>query len=303
MNASPSGWTDRPVYTLPFPEVCFDVASTDDVVARAYDFGGTGHPFVVGHATGLHSHAYAPLIERLRHHFHCYAIDVRAQGQATSPANGNFSWDGITEDFCRGLDALELSGRGDVFGVGHSQGGYSLISGERHRPGTFGGIFGYEPVIFPRTFDSGPNDNGMAVAARRRRDVFASKQSAYENFKAKPPLSEIDDECLRAYVEYGFNASLDPETGEPCVRLACRPEDEASLFECANTDLIDHLDEIKTRVIIGCGEFTGDHFKEITPLQAQNLSNGTLQAFPGRSHFGLLERTEEMAATIVEMFL
>lgn len=271
-------------------------------MAKAYDFGGVGRPFIVGHATGLHSHAYAPLVARLRPWFHCYAIDVRGQGQATAPLSGNFSWDGITEDFARGLDALGLSTRGDVLGFGHSQGGYSVISAELHRPGTFAGIFVYEPVIFPRTFNSAASDNAMATAARRRRDVFESKQSAYENFKAKPPFSGIDDDCLRAYVEFGFQNNTNPATGIPCVRLLCRPENEAALFECANTELIDHLDEIKTQVIVGCSEFTGEHFKMIAPLQVERLTNGTLQTFPGRSHFGPLERCDDMARQIVEMF-
>ena len=292
-----------PLYVLPFPAESFEVPSTDGVIARAYDFGGTGRPFVLGHATGLHTRAYAPLIEALRPKFHCFAVDVRAQGQATPPSNRNFSWEGISEDFCRGLDVLELSGRGDVFGVGHSQGGYSLISGERNRPGTFAGIFGFEPVIFPSTFSNGPaSNNAMALAARRRRDVFGSRQSAYANYRTKPPFSGIDDACLRAYVEFGFEESADPSTGAPCVRLVCRPEDEAALFECSTTDLADHLDEIKTRVIIGCSEFTGDHFKALAPIQAERLPYGELRMFPGRTHFGLLERCDEMAAQIIEMF-
>jgi Alpha/beta hydrolase family len=289
------------IYALPFPETAHDVASTDGVIAKAYDFGGQGAPLVFGHATGLHGHTYAPLIERLRNDFHCYAIDVRAQGGATSPTNGNLAWTGIAEDFARGLDVLQLSGRGDVFGVGHSQGGFSVLSGEVSRPGTYAGAFGFEPVIFPPTFDSTQGDNKMSSAARRRREVFASKQAAYDNFKAKLPFSGIDDDCLRAYVQYGFE-SIENDAGEPSVRLVCRGEEEATLFENAATDLIDQLHRFAFPVTIGLSEFTGEHFRILTENQVTNLGNGTLMHFPGRSHFGLLERVDDMAQIITAMF-
>jgi pimeloyl-ACP methyl ester carboxylesterase len=290
------------LYDLPFPEIAYDVESTDDVIARAYDFGGNGAPLVFGHATGLHSHTYAPLMARLRHQFHCYAIDVRAQGGATSPSNGNLAWSGIAEDFARGLDVLDLSGRGDVFGIGHSQGGFSVLSAEVSRRGTFAGAFGFEPVIFPPRFDSTAGDNKMAGAARRRREVFESKRAAYDNFRGKLPFSGIDDECLRAYVQFGFE-SIEMENGEPSVRLVCRGADEATLFENAPSELINHLYSFAFPVTIGISEFTNDHFRVFTASQVENLENGTLMQFPGRSHFGLLERVDEMADIIVKMFM
>ncbi len=288
------------LYDLPFPETTYDVASTDGVIAKAYDFGGHGAPLVFGHATGLHSHTYAPLIARVRDHFHCYAIDVRAQGGATSPSNGNLAWAGIAEDFARGLDLLGLSGRGDVLGIGHSQGGFSVLSAEVCRRGTYAGAFGFEPVIFPPQFDSTAGDNKMAGAARRRREVFESKRAAYDNFRAKLPFSGIDDECLRAYVQFGFEP-IDTD-GEPSVRLVCRGADEATLFENAPSDLINHLHTFAFPVTIGISEFTNDHFRVFTRSQVDNLGNGTLMEFPGRSHFGLLERVDEMASIIIKMF-
>jgi hypothetical protein len=292
---------EEPLYVLPFPEAVYDVASTDGVVAKAYDFGGTGAPIIIGHATGLHVHTYAPLIERLRTNFHCYGVDVRAQGRATSPTNGNLAWSGIAEDFARGLDVLKLSGRGDVYGVGHSQGGFSVLSGEVSRPGTYAAAFGFEPVIFPPDYNSIQGNNQMSEAARRRREVFETKHAAYDNYKRKLPFSNIDDDCLRAYVEYGFEA-ISTNDGEPSVRLVCRGEEEALLFENAPNDLIHRLPEITFPVTIGISEFTGDHFRVLTENQVKALGNGTLMQFPSRSHFGLLERIDEMAEIIVKMF-
>ena len=282
-----------------------DVPSTNGVLAKAYDFGGNGRPFVLGHATGLHAHMYAPLLEVLRQQFHCYAVEVRGQGAATIPIDGNFSWAGITEDFVRGLVALNLSGRGDVLGMGHSQGGYSVLSAALALPGTFAGLFCFEAIVFPPEFDQGQGDSGMATNARKRREVFPSKQAAYDNYKAKLPFSSIDDECLRAYVEYGFDDNLEHDHSDgttSSVRLRCRANSEAELFSNARTGLFSRLPEIECPTAIGYSDFSGEHFKLAAVKQAEELPKGTLHRFAGRSHFGPFERSVEFANDAINLF-
>jgi pimeloyl-ACP methyl ester carboxylesterase len=300
VSASPSA---APLFVLPFEERVVHVPSVDGVTAVAYDFGGVGQPFVIGHATGLHAHMYAPLIALLRERFHCYAVEVRGQGAATIPVDGNFSWLRLTEDFSVGLDALGLSGRGDVLGMGHSQGGYSVLSSALARPGTFAAIFAFEAVIMPVEFDQAQGDNLMAAAARRRREIFDSKQAAYDNFRAKPPFSGIDDDCLRAYVEYGFEANPDPtDSAESSVRLRCRASSEADLFQNARTHFFTRLGEITCPTTIGCSDLTGEHFKIATASQAEAIPHGRLRTFAGRSHFGPFERVPAFVSETVSLF-
>jgi pimeloyl-ACP methyl ester carboxylesterase len=287
-----------PLYEPPFEETERPVPSSDGVTARAYDWGGDGPPLVFAHATGLHAHCYAPLAHRLRDRFHCYAIDVRGQGKATAPASGDFGWDGLADDFSNALDLLALSGRGDVYGVGHSQGGGMVMMAEGRRPGTFRAIYGFEPVVFPPAFDSTQGDNFMAAAARRRREVFGSREEAYENYRAKPPLNGIDDECLRAYVEYGFE-DLDDGT----VRLRCRGENEARIFESARSSSTDVCANVHCPTTVALSEHTNLGFMTFVPLQAEALPHGHLVHMAGRSHFGLLERIDEMAEIIATTFL
>lgn len=276
------------------PEAVTWVESTGSVTIPVYDFGGDGPPLLICHATGLHAHVHLPLVARLRDRFHCVAIDVRGQGSAGSPADGDFRWEGVTADVCAALDALGWSGRGDVRGIGHSQGGFAVISAAVERPGTFARIFGFEPVIFPYR-GSQEGDNMMAAAARRRRARFASAQEAYDNYRSKPPFGSIDDDCLRAYIDWGFVD--DPEGG---ITLRCLPEHEARLFEGSNTPFFDRLPELDVPTVFAVAELTNDGFATFVPQQAELAPRGQLMRFPGRTHFGLLERVDEMAHVVAD---
>ncbi len=298
LPTAPLGRT--PLYSLPFPEAVRWFPSTDGVQIPSYDWGGDGPPLIIAHATGLHGHTYAPLAARLRARFHCYAIDIRGQGDAGVPDDGDFEWTGIANDFTAVLDGLGLSGRGDVFGIGHSQGGYSILQGELRRPGTFAGLFGFEPVVFtlPEGVVYSSSDSAMVIQAQKRREVFASREAAYANYASKPPFSLIDDDALRAYVEWGFD---DLEDGTS--RLKCRTANEGALFAHSQTDTLNHLHEIGCHVILGLSENTAPNFIESVPDQHRRLKNSELLRFPTRTHFGILEGIDEMAEIITRSFL
>ena len=293
--------TERtPLYALPFSETVRRFASSGGLQIPSYDWGGDGPPLVIAHATGLHGHTYAPLAERLRSRFHCYAIDLRGQGDAGVPNDGNFGWGGVADDFTAVLDGLGLSGRGDVYGIGHSQGGYSILQGELLRPGTFAGLFGFEPVVFtvPEGHEFNVTDSAMVIQARKRREVFESREAAYENYKSKPPFSRIDDDALRAYVEWGFD-DLDDGTW----RLKCRTANEAALFSNSQTDTLHRLHSIGCRVTLGLSDNTAANFLESVPDQHRRLKDSELLRFATRTHFGILEGIDEMADIIGRAFL
>jgi pimeloyl-ACP methyl ester carboxylesterase len=323
---------------LPFEEVKDSFVTEDGVTIQTYDWGGDGPPLLLAHATGLHAHIWLPLVQRLRTSFHCYAIDARAQGDSTAPQgaqalveqnvafqkttaspNGNslsepsesretnptgvsgFAWSNITKEYATAMDIWGLSGRGDVFGFGHSQGGYALLSAALARKGSFAHIFGFEPVIFlapENALVGNPMDNFMATIARKRREVFASKQEAYENYRTKPPFNMADDDVTRSYVHWGFD---DLEDGT--VRLKCRAAWEGELFSLSMSDLYHRLPEIDCPVTLGLGEFTSPAFTESVPRQHAQMSNSTIMNFPGRSHFGPLENSDQMAVVIRNTFL
>ena len=312
----------EPLTALPFPEVQDCFTTNDGVVIQTYDWGGDGPPLLFAHATGLHAHVWVPLAQRLRAHFHCYAIDARAQGDSTAPAGAQalvdqanepaatpnspksksgFAWDNITHEYATAMDIWGLSGRGDVFGLGHSQGGFALLSAALARPGTFAHIFGFEPVIFPapaNAVEGHPMDNHMASIARKRREVFGSKREAYENYRGKLPFKMADDDVTRSYVHWGFDELVDGT-----VRLKCRAAWEGELFSLAMSNLFHRLPGIDCQVTLGIAEFTTPNFTDSIPMQQAQMPNSTVMHFPGRSHFGPLENTDEMATIVRNTFL
>lgn len=222
-----------------------------------------------------------------------------AQGASSAPADGDLKWAGVASGLVAVLDALDLSRRGDVYGIGHSQGGYAVLEAELQRPGTFASLFVYEPVVFPPMPGMAPGDtwpsNAMSVLARRRRRTFASSDRAVANFSSKPPFEKCDAAVVESYVHWGFRPTgMSNDGGEVEIGLVCPPETEAGLFEGSVTDIFGRLGLLGCPVTYGLGEQTGS-FTELVPSAAQATPNGRLLHLPGRTHFGILEGTEEMA--------
>jgi pimeloyl-ACP methyl ester carboxylesterase len=285
---------------LDLPEVRHLVPSSGGATAVAYDWGGDGPPLVFAHATGLHSHTWIPTVLKLRDRYHCYGVDIRGQGDSIVADQTSFAWEGVGDDLVNALDLLGLLGRGDVHGVGHSQGGFAVIEAARRHPGTFAALFAYEPVIFPvppGMLVASDNDNHMAVMARKRRDVFPSYQAAVDNFRGKGPFARIDEDVLLMYVYWGFE---DQDDGT--VRLKCRPQNEAALFSYSATHLFDQLDQVTCPVTAALGEFTQPNFLSSVPQVAERLPHGTLLQLPGRTHFGIFEGVDEMAEMVHDSF-
>lgn len=267
----------------------------------AYDWGGDGPPMMFAHATGLHAHVWLPTMLELRDRYHCYGVDIRGQGDCVVPEGGSFAWEGVADDLVASLDLLGLIGRGDVHGVGHSQGGFAVTEAARRHPGTFAGLFVYEPVIFPVPpggHGTSIEESPMVMMARKRRDVFPSLEAAVDNFRGKGPFARIDEDVLRCYVHWGFEALADGT-----VRLKCRPQNEAALFANSATDLFDNLHLVTCPVTAALGEFTQDNFKASVPMVADLLPHGTLVNLPGRTHFGIFEGVPEMAELVHQSFV
>jgi pimeloyl-ACP methyl ester carboxylesterase len=289
VQAEPMSASDLPPLALPLPTPV-EVDSEDGTTIAAYDLGGPGADLLLVHATGFCAGVWTP-IAALLPRYRRAALDVRGHGRSGVPQAG-MHWDGTARDVLATVDALGLE---RPFGVGHSMGGASLVLAEQARPGTFRGLWLFEPIIFPpvpRGADA--VGNSLADGARRRRSKFDSPLAAYENFARKPPLSDLSPAALSAYVHYGFE-HLD----DGAVRLRCAPEVEAATYEMGGVHhAFDHLAEVQCPVTVvrGTDRFPGP--ASFAPQVADGLPHGRLEDHPELGHFGPLQDPAAMAASI-----
>jgi pimeloyl-ACP methyl ester carboxylesterase len=260
------------------------------VVVVVHDLGGDGPPLLLCHATGFHGRVWQPVADRLPHR-HCLAPDLRGHGDTPPPASGDQAWNGFADDVLAVIDALGLT---NVLAAGHSKGAAALLLAEQARPGTFAGLYVYEPVVFPSTAFRGMQ-NPLAAGAARRRATFPSFDAAYDNFAGKPPLDRLDPDALRAYVRHGFRAQPDGT-----VALKCRPEIEAATYSMgARHGAFERLGEVRCPVTVA----RGAHDEGFSPANvaaevAAALPHGRLEDHPDLGHFGPLEDPAAIAACI-----
>ncbi|MCU1372946.1 MAG: putative hydrolase or acyltransferase of alpha/beta superfamily [Actinomycetia bacterium] len=274
------------------------IPSSDGVELAVHDLGGDGPPLLLAHATGFLAAVYRPLAERWAGHFHTWALDFRAHGDSTRPVSGDLGWEGMADDVLATVDALELD---RPFAFGHSMGGAALVLAEERRPGTFRALDLYEPVLVPAgTFPStGDGDNPMSAAARRRRPSFASRDAAYENYAAKPPLDVLTPAALRAYVDEGF-----ADQPDGTVALKCRPDDEAETFAGGGVHGgWSRLGELHLPVTIVQGGVLDPGPGWMAPAQVEAIAGGRLVVAEGLGHFGPVQDPDLVARLAIESLL
>ncbi len=177
-----------------------------------------------------------------------------------------------------------------VLAVGHSMGGAALLLAEQARPGLLRAGWAFEPIIFPGGSNT-REPSMMSEAARRRRARFPNRDEAYERYGSRPPLNLFDPRSLRAYVDHGF---VDTDDGE--VTLACRPEDEASVFEYHSAGGLEALDEIGVPFAVAASDDGGPPALAVIEA-ASERPHVDLVEFESTSHFGPLEAPERTAAS------
>ena len=268
----------------------------DGVRIAVHELGGEGPDLLLAHATGLHGRVWLPVAAFLRSSFHGLAVDERGHGDSAVADDVSFDWRAMAADLLAVVDELGLQA---PLGVGHSAGATLLLLAEQARPATFEGLWCYEPILPPAEGMPSPTDRArLAAGARKRTEVFPSRQAAYHNYVAKPPFSALAPEALRAYVEFGF---VDQEDGT--VRLKCRPEHEARIYENGfSHDAHRHLDRVRCPVTLACGERTSHVHPDAIRAVGARLPRSSVEILAGLGHFGPLEDPAATAAAVVRAF-
>jgi pimeloyl-ACP methyl ester carboxylesterase len=263
-----------------------------------HEWGGDGPPVLLAHPTGFHGRVWAPVARRLAEHGRCvYSFDFRGHGDSDAPDVGDesYSWNGFADDARNVARHLGVAGDPELLACGHSKGGAALFLGEIDQPDTYARIWAYEPIVLPATSAQGPNSNGLAEAARRRRNAWPSLAAAYEAYASKPPLDVLDPEALHAYVDYGLR-----DRGDGVFELKCRPDVEAQTFAMgAGNGVYDRLGAVRTPSRVVCGGASTDITPEFGERIAGRLPNGSFEVMDGCGHFGPLEDPARVTASIL----
>lgn len=276
------------------------VTAPDGVLLAVHELGGDGPMLLLGHATGYCSAVWGPVAGHLAGEFRCVGIDGRAHGQSGRPAPESFTRSLLATDVIAVLEALNQTA--PAFGAGHSAGGTGLMLAEAERPGSFEGLWCFEPVFFPPRASSEDEDdegafNPLATAARGRRWQFADRDEARAHYAGRSPFRRFTPEALDAFVECGL---VEDEAGAG-LRLACRPEDEGRFYE---TDDLEQgwydLDKVGCPVTLATGDQPGAFGPAHAELLAGRLEFGQVEVLPGLSHFGPFEDPEAVARSIRE---
>lgn len=275
------------------------VVTADGIALAAHELGGTGPDLLLAHATGFHGRAWLPVAAHLARAFRCRSWDMRGHGDSTvhPGASVAFDWPTLAGDALAVVDALGLR---HPFGFGHSSGATVLLLAEAARPGTFAGLYCFEPIgaatLAPQPL--APH-HPMAEQARRRRDVFPSRRAAEEAYRAKPPLDALAPAGLRAYVDHGFD-QLDDGT----VRLKCRPEHEARMYEHGFAhDAFARLVDVRCPVVLAAGASSPVVGPDVLERWAARLPSGRAEVLDGVGHLAPLEDPEAVASAVSRALL
>lgn len=256
------------------------VPSSGQVSVAVHEFGGSGRPLLLSHATGFHGYCYLPIADELSDEMTSYALDYRGHGDTARAADRPIDWEQYGDDAL--ATARAIAPDGGLIGFGHSMGGACLLMAADRDPGLFDLLVVFEPIVMPAGLATEPATGGSALAAgaRRRRASFDSFDDAIANYSSKPPMMGFDPDVLRLYVAHGFRPA--PEG----VRLKCEPETEAATFDTGgNHQTWARLPEIETPAVVMAGDVSESGPASIAVEIAERLPRSSYVQRDDWNHF------------------
>jgi pimeloyl-ACP methyl ester carboxylesterase len=259
-----------------------------------WEWPGADPPILFLHATGFHGRLWDRIVERIPGR-RAIAPDLRGHGRSAG-AQPPCHWPPFGMDVIGVIDRLGLRG---LTGVGHSMGGYLVVQAAAVRPEAFRDLVLVDPTIFaPDYYGKPPFDVSFV---RRRRNHWNSADEMDHRFFNRQPFHDWQPGILRDYCDYGLLAA-----GDGFV-LACRPEVEASIYECsheAETDLHPLLAAIEHPVtILRAGKAPRPGVFDLstsptTPDLVTRFPNAREILLAGRNHYIPMEAPELVVAAI-----
>ncbi|MDW3213194.1 MAG: alpha/beta hydrolase [Ilumatobacteraceae bacterium] len=276
------------------------VPSSDGIDVALHELAGDDvlPTLLISHATGFHAHCYEAIAASLADRFHSVGLDYRGHGATDLDPGWATDWSRFGDDALAAARRLAVP----IVGFGHSMGGAALLMAAHREPTLFERLVLFEPIAHPAA-PAGASEqeidaNPMVQGALRRRRTFASFEAAYDNYRAKPPMSVMTPPVLRNYVEYGFRPTVDAD-GAPAVTLRCAPEVEAGIFATArNNGVWGLLTEIETPCVVIAGRVETSEPSFQTRSIAERLPHAQYVQLDHQTHFGPFSHPTEVAELI-----
>lgn len=191
------------------------------------------------HATGFNAMTYQSILAPLGLRTKIHAIDLRGHGRSTLPAVPRKlnSWKRYRDDAIAFLDR-EAPVNSVVLG-GHSMGATVALMIAGARPDKVAGLVLVDPVILPQRYymamHLSPFRRGgthMAKQARRRRNLFDSREHIQYKYKGRGAFATWREPFLEDYILDAFDRTdgNDPDSDKQAWQLLCDPKWEAATF-------------------------------------------------------------------------
>lgn len=260
------------------------------------DWGGTGAPIFVLHATGLLGRVYRPIAAALSAAGHVFSYDQRGHGDSGKPAEAAYNWYETMQDLAALIGAMGLEG---VRGFGHSAGATAIGSLASLRPDLISRAVLVEPVVF--TSPAAPEAawrNPFVERTLKRRRVFDSVAAMFANFDRKPPYHSWRKDMLHDYCEYGTRP-----TPEGRRELKCDPEIEARLYTTSQEfDGLSRILACEAPLLVLFGDRSDSLGHILADQTAAGLRNKASKVIRLRQagHFAPMEQPDEVARLAVE---
>lgn len=258
---------------------------------HVWDYAGADPAILFCHCAGGCGRLWDPVIQRLPLPNRLLAMDARGHGDSDKPRHPSaYGWQGFAQDVL--ATASLLTAPEGLLGVGHSGGAATLVHAALEHPGMFSRLVLMDAIVAPPEFFA--EVGFMMDAARKRKEIFASREEAHRRLAGKPPMSAWRPEVMESYLHH---ALLLQEDGR--LRLKCPPEIESWIYGCGGmTDLYDRLSNMRCKTLVITGE--DSYMVSYVHLQHSRLPYAELVTLPGTGHFIPQERPQESAALIAE---
>jgi pimeloyl-ACP methyl ester carboxylesterase len=266
----------------------------NDVRLHYLDWGGSGDPIVILHATGFLGRIYAPIASALTQIGHVYSYDQRGHGDSSPSPDGEYNWQRTMDDLAGFITAM---GFRKVRAFGHSAGATAIGGLACDRPELISRVVLSEPVLFETpTSPEIEWRNPFIERTRKRRRMFDSVDAMFHNFDNKPPYDTWNKAMLRDYCEFGTRVNADGKR-----ELKCTPETEARLYETSQDfDGLGRIVRAQVPLLVLFGDRSDSLSSTLADKIAANIAHGRVMMIPDTGHFMPMEKPDEVARLAID---